>query len=106
MIAEFAADGGQQLHADTDAQERRAVLQHFFAQHLHHARHGGKPAHAVGKGAHARQHDAFRVAHNFRIGGDDDLMPGVGGGARQRLRRRGEIAGAIIDESDLHDAEV
>ena len=61
MTAELHPHRGQQLHADTDAQERRAFLQHFLAQRLDHAGHGVQARHAIGKGAHARQHDALGI---------------------------------------------
>jgi D-arabinose 1-dehydrogenase-like Zn-dependent alcohol dehydrogenase len=61
MAAEFHPHGGQELHTDTDAQEGRTLFQHFLAQGFDHARHGGQAAHAIGKGAHARQHDALGV---------------------------------------------
>ena len=98
MGAEFAPHRRQQLHADTDAQERRAALDHLFPQRFDHAGHRGQALHAIGKGAHARQHDALGRAHLVRVGGGDDLVAVRFGSARQGPRRRGEIAGAIIDQ--------
>ena len=102
MIAKFPAHRRQQLHADTDAQERHAFFQNFFPQHVHHAGHRLEAAHAISKGADTRQHDAFRIEDDFWIGGGDDFLAGIAGGARQRLRRRGEVAGAIINQGRAH----
>ena len=74
VIAEFLAHRRQQLHADTDAQERRALFQHFLTQHRNHAWYGGKPAHAIGKGPHAWKNNPLRIAHNFRVGGGNIIV--------------------------------
>ena len=65
VTAELHPHRGQQLHADTDAQEWRALFQHLFAQRLHHAGHGAEAPHAIGEGAHAGQHDPFGVQDHF-----------------------------------------
>ena len=76
-------------------------LQHFFAQRLDHAGHGGK-ARACNR--QRRRRRAARCARRrARSAGSAVVtisMPVPLGGARQRLRRRGEIAGAIIDQGD------
>jgi hypothetical protein len=50
----------------------------------------------------ARKDDAVRAANYFGIGGYEDFGAYVciAGGARQRLLRRAQIAGAVIDNGD------
>ena len=58
MDAVFDAARGHQLHADADAEEGLAALDHLALQGIDHARHAVEAGAAVGEGADARQHDA------------------------------------------------
>ncbi len=102
----FQTTFGHQLHADANAEKGATLLAHALFQRVHHSRHGLKPAAAIGKCADAGQHDALGARHSFGIAGDFDF----GGdacfprGAFERLVRRVQIAGAIIDDGDAHRA--
>ncbi len=56
---------GHQLHADADAEERRAGAG-CRLDRLAHAGHGGQAARAVGERALARQHDPVGAADMVR----------------------------------------
>ena len=102
VVAMFAPDFGQQLHADADAEKRHAAFQHRILQRLDHAGNGGKAPHAIGESADAGQHDALGARDAVRIGGDDDLVPraAIAGSARQRLLGGTQIPRAVIDKGD------
>ncbi len=93
-----------QLHADADAEERPRLGDRRLLDRLDHAGHGVEAGAAIGIGADAGQHDAVGGAHAFGIGGQVDL----GGDARfargalERLGRRAQIAGAVVDDRDAH----
>ena len=63
---------GHQLHADADAQERRAAAGRGLDR-LAHAGDGGEAGGAVGEGALAGQHDTVGGGDDGRIGGDGDV---------------------------------
>ncbi|MDT4879466.1 hypothetical protein FQZ97_1151440 [compost metagenome] len=76
----FAAFAGEQLHADADAEERRAAGDDALFEHFDHAGHRIKPGLAIGEGANAGQHDAVGFANLFGIGGDQNLDATKAGG--------------------------
>src|SRR4029077_20391903 len=100
----LAAALRHQLHADADAEERPAFLPHGFVQRLDHAGDRIEPAPAVGKRADAGQHDAISATHRVGIAGNDDrlIVPGLARGALERLRRRVQVARAVVDDRDRH----
>src|SRR5207253_10641555 len=70
----FAAALGHELHADANAEKRPALLARGLIERVDHARHGIKPAAAIGEGADTGQHHAIRAAHFVRVIGDDDRL--------------------------------
>ena len=92
------------MHADADAEERPAFSAHRFLERRDHAADGVKTAPAVGEGADAGQHhpigrghDAWIVRHHDRL-----LQAGILRRAFERLGRRVQVAGAVIDDGDGH----
>ncbi len=80
----------------------RALLAHRLRHRLDHAVERIEPAAAIGEGADAGQHDAVGAKHHFGIAGDHDLLR-IFHAARcalERLRRRVQIAGAVIDDGN------
>ena len=55
----FQAPVGQQLHADTDAEERPALLAHRPLECVAHARHSIEAALAVGESTDTWKHDTI-----------------------------------------------
>ena len=93
---------GHQLHADADAEERLAALDHRRAA-------GPRPCPAraveagaaVGEGADARQHDAVGRGDLARVGGDERRArpaPLSRAARSKRLGGRAQIARAVIDD--------
>src|SRR5665213_1164418 len=101
---EFEAARRHQLHADTDAEERLAAANHLLFQRLDHTGQRREAALTIGEGADAGQDDARRRAHRLGIAGDRDvgIEAGLARRALQRLRRRAQIAGAVIDDGNDH----
>ena len=99
---ELAPARRHQLHAYTDAEERLPAPLHGVFERFFHARDRQQPAAAIGEGADAGQHDAVGLGKTPRIAGDQDAVvaPGLARRALQRLRRRTQIAGAVIDHRD------
>ena len=106
--AEFQAALGHQLHADADAQKRRA-FGHAAEHRLLQPRDSGKAGGAVGKRALARKNDPIRPPDQLRVRGDADV-----GGQALLFRRegkpprgRGKIAAAVINDgsSATHQRE-
>ena len=104
LDAVFEPAFGHQLHADADAHERGAVLQHGFFHGFDQAGDGADAGHAVGEGADARQHDAVGPADGFGVVGDGDggADAGFSRGTFEGFRGRPEIAGAVIDDCYGH----
>ena len=104
MLAVFAADARHQLHADADAEKRPTVVDHRSVQGLDHAGQRLEPPPAVGERADARQHDPLGAADLARIAADLDrtVQAALGHGALERLRRRSQVAGAVVDDDDGH----
>ncbi len=75
-----------------------------FLERLDHARHRIEPAPAIGEGADAGQHHAVGAAHRVGIAGHHDRLgvPALARRALERLGRRMQIAGAVIDDGDAH----
>src|SRR6516165_4066835 len=100
----FAAALGQELHADADAEERPALPAHGLGQCLHHSGQGVEAAPAIGKGADAGQHHAVGGADRLGVVGHRDGIrtAAFSRGALEGLRRRMQVAGAVIDDGDVH----
>ena len=101
-LAMLQAAVGEQLHADADAEKRHSARRHRFRQRFNHTVHCIQPATAVGEGALPRQHDMARPGDPVGIAGRHDRQPaaGLAGHADERLLRRTQIAGAIVDDGD------
>ena len=92
----FVAALEEHLHADADAQKRRAL-----ADGLHDGRAQGsaravKPGHTAAKCALAGHHDLVGAGHLVGVAGDE----GVGAYARQRLFHAAQVAAAAVDNGD------
>ena len=100
----FASALGHQLHADANAEKRLRPAAYALIQCIDHARNSVEPAPAIGKGADAGQHHAVRARDLRRIAGDHDglIVPALARGAFEGLRRRVQIAGAVVDDGDAH----
>src|SRR6202050_4929296 len=98
----FEAARGHELCADTYAQEWTAALAHRLLHRLNHAGNAVKPTATVGKCANARQNDMIGGEHILRPRGDLHLaaQAGLASRALERLLRRVQIAGAIVDDGD------
>ncbi len=73
---------------------------------LGHAGNGVEIAPAIGEGAVAGQHHPVGATDHVRVGGDDNVFRPAAAADRifERLLGRAQIAGAVIDESDGHEA--
>ncbi len=101
----FQAAFGHQLHADADAQERRAAAGRGLDR-LAHAWDGGEAGGAVGEGPLAGQNDTVSGGDHGRIGSDGDSRIDAGPFRRQRHGARGgrQVAAAVVDDRDPHGA--
>ncbi len=70
MIAMLAADIGEQLHADADAQEGSAAFDNGAPQRLAHAGQSVETAATVGESADPRQDNVVGLVNVGRVGGD------------------------------------
>jgi hypothetical protein len=101
-LAELQAAGGQELHADADAEERPAPGLHRLGHGLDHPAARLQRRHAGGEGADARQHHAVGRGDRRRVGGDQDLGLPLGD-AGKRLLGRAQVARPVVDQGDgLH----
>src|SRR5215813_4244788 len=100
----FAAALGHELHADANAEERSAARAHAVVERLHHAADSVEPTPAIGEGADARQHHAVGAGDLLGFARHHDRLrqPFLARGALERLRRRMQIARAVIDDGDGH----
>lgn len=100
----LAAGLGEKLHADADAEKRPPMIEHRALQRRHHPRQRVETAPAVAEGADTRQHDPVGGFHRARIAADDDRIAQsrLSDGALESLGRRAQVAGAIIDDDDVH----
>src|SRR5579883_1563627 len=73
MGAMLQAAFGEKLHADANADEGPAFLQHSLIERRDHAFRGGESAIAIAKGADAWQNDPVGREHIFGIARDDDF---------------------------------
>ncbi len=94
MEAVLHAARRHELHADADAEERLAALDHLALQGIDHAGHAVQPGAAIGERADARQHDAVGRRHGAGIGGHHDTLvrAGLAGGAFEGLGGGAEVA--------------
>ena len=82
----------------------RARTAHAVVERLDHAADGVEPAPAIGEGADAGQHHAIGAPDLLRIGRHHDrlVQSFLARGALERLRRRVQIARAVIDDRHAH----
>jgi hypothetical protein len=92
-----------QLHADADAEERRARACGAIDR-VTHAADGVQAARAVGEGALAGQHDPVGRRDRVRVGRyrDRRLDPASFRRHHECARRGGQVAAAIINDRDLY----
>ena len=90
-----------QLHADADAEERRARAGRIL-QRGAQARNRRQSVGAIGEGTLPGQHDAVGAPHPVRIGGHPYLngQAGTVGRLLQRARSGGEVAALVVDDGD------
>ncbi len=88
---------GEQLHADTDAQERRGADQHALGHCLDQVGDRPQPFGAGPETADTGQDNAIGGADHVRIGGD---LHALGPGGLQRICHRVKIARAVIDQRE------
>jgi hypothetical protein len=83
-----------QLHADADAEERRAPFADTPLERVHHAWNCIEAAPAIGERADSGQHNPVSARNHFRIAGDRNrlLMPAFTSGALKSLSGRMQIA--------------
>ena len=93
-----------ELKPDADAEEGLAVLLHGLLESIDHAGDVFQAPLAIGKGADAGKHDAVGVGHILRTCRDLDgkLRALLARGPLERLGGRVEIAGAVVDDGDVH----
>ena len=101
MRAELVAARRHQLHADADAEERRALAEDARFHRLDHAGDAAQPRRAGAERADPGQNDAIGLEYRIGIGGDGDVARPRG---FQRIMDRVEIARAVIDQRDAHDS--
>ena len=104
MDAVFDAARCHELHADADAEEGLAALDHFALQGVDHAGHAIEPGAAVGEGTDAGQHDAVGRRDLARACGDQHAVvdAAFARGAFEGLGGRAQVARAVIDDGDSH----
>ena len=104
MDAVLDAARGHELHADADAEEGLAALDHRALQGVDHARHAVEAGAAVGEGADARQHDAVGVGHLARVRRHQHAIvrAGLARGALEGFRGGAEVARSVVDDGDGH----
>src|SRR6185295_14981264 len=92
-LAVFEAAGGEELHADADAEERASAAFNGVADGVDHAVNGVEIAPAVAEGAVARQDHAIRVGNHVRITRYNYPFGGAGCGdyVLECLRRRPDV---------------
>ena len=95
-LAILEADVGEQLHAEADAEKRRAeadlVAQHVFDAALAQVRRG------VAKRADARQHDSIGGFDLGGVVGDDDVFDS---GVLEALLHAAQVAHLVVDDGDV-----
>ena len=78
VVAVLTADGGHELHADADAQERTAVPAHHLLQRLDHARQGVQPPAAIPEGFKLlRDGGTYVIAGHYTDAGPVEINPHV-----------------------------
>ena len=104
MDAVLDAARGHELHADADAEEGLAALDHLALQGIDHARHAVEAGAAVGEGADARQHDAVGSGHVARARRHQHAVvrARLARGALEGFRGGAEVARSVIDDGDGH----
>ena len=83
----------------------RPFLRTRLLERVDHAGDRIEPAPAIGEGADARQHDAVGAAQlssGSLVTSDRLVVAALARGALERLRRRVQIARAVIDDGDAH----
>ena len=102
-LAVLHAEIGEQLHADTDAEERPAARMHGVFHRLDHAGARFQLALALGEMTDAGQDDPVGLRDEIRIGGELDIcaLAGKARGFHQRTLCRVHIPGVIIDKRDF-----
>ena len=94
MVSNSRPRSRHQLHADANAEKRAAAGDDRLGERGFETGHRGEPAPTVGKGAHARQHDAVGAGDGFGLARDFDVGCNrvLRGGALERLGGRAQIA--------------
>ena len=100
----FAAALGHELHADTNAEKRPALLADALVQRLDHAGNRIETAPAIRKGADAGQHHAVGARDRVGIAGHHDrlIVAALARGALEGLGGGMQIARAVVDDGDAH----
>ena len=95
---------GHELKPDADAEKGLAAPLHGLLERLDHAWHVLEPPLAIGKGADAGKHDALGVRHVLgpRRHLDGEVGPLLARRALEGLGGGVEVAGAVIDDGDVH----
>ena len=98
---------GHELKPDADAEKGLAAPLHGLLERLDHAWHVLEPPLAIGKGADAWKHDALGVGNVLgpRRHLDGKVRPLLARGALEGLCGGVEVAGAVIDDGDVHGAQ-
>ena len=104
MDAVLDAARGHELHADADAEEGLAALDHLALQGIDHAGHAIEAGAAVGEGADARQHDAVGVGDVARARRHQHAIvhARLARGAFEGFCGGAEVARSVIDDGDGH----
>ena len=89
--------GGQQLHAEADAEQRHALSLHLRRAARWSSRAARRLRHRVRKRADARQHDAVRLG---QVAGRSATTYGAAPQLLERAPHRVEIAHAVVDDRD------
>ena len=96
MDTMFMTFAGQQLHADTDAEEGTPHGNHLLLQNLAHAFDGVQAIAAILEGADTGQNKGSRIVNGLRR----SYYPGSAAGFLKSFLNASQIAHAVVDDRD------